>query len=433
MRDLESIRFALTIAETGHLVFASLHTNDTAQALARIIDVFPAEQQAQVRTQLSAALTGDRLPAADPARRRWPGRARYEVLVGQLGRPQPHQGRQDPPAAQRARDRPARGHGDLRAVAVGAGQRRAWSTYDDAVARSLYPKDIELLGRRLRGGCRVKLHRKRRRRADAVRQPADVGRQPRRPTGLTRIYPGGTPARRDPRRRAADPPPSRSWPRWPSRSAGPPKLLGQRLVECGPARRARPRPGGRPPALARPGRPAARSRRSRRRPSCSTRRPPASWSRSRWRSTGDDVVSRWRVPLDEPPVAALREALGRPVDVKIATALGHPAGDRQQLPGADRGRRPGRGVRGSSTTAGASGRPARADASRGQRRRAGRPGRPPDHHAGAARPRVRHPHRAAGRPGAGAVPHRRRAARRARRCRRRWGRRWSAASRSWRT
>jgi twitching motility protein PilT len=48
MRDLESIRFALTIAETGHLVFATLHTNDTTQALARIVDVFPAEQQAQI-------------------------------------------------------------------------------------------------------------------------------------------------------------------------------------------------------------------------------------------------------------------------------------------------------------------------------------------------------------------------------------------------
>ncbi|GAB2822006.1 type IV pilus twitching motility protein PilT [Lentzea nigeriaca] len=58
MRDLESIRFALTIAETGHLVFATLHTNDTAQALARIVDAFPPEQQAQVRVQLSAALTG---------------------------------------------------------------------------------------------------------------------------------------------------------------------------------------------------------------------------------------------------------------------------------------------------------------------------------------------------------------------------------------
>jgi twitching motility protein PilT len=58
MRDLESIRTALTIAETGHLVFATLHTNDTAQSLSRIIDVFPAEQQAQVRTQVAAALTG---------------------------------------------------------------------------------------------------------------------------------------------------------------------------------------------------------------------------------------------------------------------------------------------------------------------------------------------------------------------------------------
>jgi twitching motility protein PilT len=58
MRDLESIRCALTIAETGHLVFATLHTNDTAQSVARIIDVFPAEQQAQVRVQLAAALTG---------------------------------------------------------------------------------------------------------------------------------------------------------------------------------------------------------------------------------------------------------------------------------------------------------------------------------------------------------------------------------------
>jgi twitching motility protein PilT len=58
MRDLDSIRFALTIAETGHLVFATLHTNDTAQSLARIIDVFPGEQQAQVRVQLAAALTG---------------------------------------------------------------------------------------------------------------------------------------------------------------------------------------------------------------------------------------------------------------------------------------------------------------------------------------------------------------------------------------
>jgi twitching motility protein PilT len=57
MRDLESIQFALTVAETGHLVFATLHTNDTAQSLGRMIDVFPAEQQAQIRIQLATALS----------------------------------------------------------------------------------------------------------------------------------------------------------------------------------------------------------------------------------------------------------------------------------------------------------------------------------------------------------------------------------------
>ncbi len=58
MRDLESISFALTLAETGHLVLATLHTNDTAQALDRIVDVFPSDRQAQIRVQLANALTG---------------------------------------------------------------------------------------------------------------------------------------------------------------------------------------------------------------------------------------------------------------------------------------------------------------------------------------------------------------------------------------
>ena len=56
MRDLESIQIALTMAETGHLVFATLHTNDAAQAIDRIIDVFPAWRQDQIRVQLSASL-----------------------------------------------------------------------------------------------------------------------------------------------------------------------------------------------------------------------------------------------------------------------------------------------------------------------------------------------------------------------------------------
>jgi twitching motility protein PilT len=58
MRDLESIQIALTIAETGHLVFATLHTNDTAQALDRMIDVFPPHQQDQIRVQLANSLSG---------------------------------------------------------------------------------------------------------------------------------------------------------------------------------------------------------------------------------------------------------------------------------------------------------------------------------------------------------------------------------------
>ncbi len=56
MRDLETIQAALNIAETGHLVFATLHTPDCVQTINRIIDVFPAVQQSQVRTQLSYVL-----------------------------------------------------------------------------------------------------------------------------------------------------------------------------------------------------------------------------------------------------------------------------------------------------------------------------------------------------------------------------------------
>jgi len=69
MRDLETIQTALTAAETGHLVFATLHTQDAPQTIDRIIDVFPSEAQQQVRVQLSVALQGvitqQLLPTAD--------------------------------------------------------------------------------------------------------------------------------------------------------------------------------------------------------------------------------------------------------------------------------------------------------------------------------------------------------------------------------
>jgi len=69
MRDLETISTALTAAETGHLVFATLHTQDAPQTIDRVIDVFPAHQQSQIRVQLSVALQGvltqQLLPTAD--------------------------------------------------------------------------------------------------------------------------------------------------------------------------------------------------------------------------------------------------------------------------------------------------------------------------------------------------------------------------------
>ena len=81
MRDLESIRAALTVAETGHLVFATLHTNDTAQALDRIVDVFPGDQQPQIRLQLANTLAG--ILNQQLITKIGGGRcAAYEVLVG---------------------------------------------------------------------------------------------------------------------------------------------------------------------------------------------------------------------------------------------------------------------------------------------------------------------------------------------------------------
>ncbi len=58
MRDLETIELAITAAETGHLVFGTLHTNSAAKTIDRIIDIFPSEQQAQIRSMLSESLKG---------------------------------------------------------------------------------------------------------------------------------------------------------------------------------------------------------------------------------------------------------------------------------------------------------------------------------------------------------------------------------------
>lgn len=81
MRDLETIQLAITAAETGHLVMSTLHTVDAAQTIDRIVDVFPPEQQAQVRTQLSvtlqAVVSQTLLPTKDGKGRV----AAYEVML----------------------------------------------------------------------------------------------------------------------------------------------------------------------------------------------------------------------------------------------------------------------------------------------------------------------------------------------------------------
>jgi len=81
MRDLETIKLAITCAETGHLVMATLHTNNAAESVDRMIDVFPAEEQEQIRVQLSnnlvAIMSQQLLPRAGQ-----PGRvAAIEVMV----------------------------------------------------------------------------------------------------------------------------------------------------------------------------------------------------------------------------------------------------------------------------------------------------------------------------------------------------------------
>ncbi|MEO5987828.1 MAG: type IV pilus twitching motility protein PilT [Candidatus Eisenbacteria bacterium] len=82
LRDLETTQLAITAAETGHLVFATLHTNSASKTVDRIIDIFPSAQQAQVRTMLSESLEGvvaqTLLPAKDGKGRV----AALEVLVG---------------------------------------------------------------------------------------------------------------------------------------------------------------------------------------------------------------------------------------------------------------------------------------------------------------------------------------------------------------
>ena len=96
MRDLETIESALRIAETGHLTFATLHTNSAAQTINRIVDVFPAHQQPQIRAQLSFVLEGDHVSdLAAPCERNGPGSGSRDS-DSEFGNPEPDSRGQDP-------------------------------------------------------------------------------------------------------------------------------------------------------------------------------------------------------------------------------------------------------------------------------------------------------------------------------------------------
>ncbi len=82
MRDLETISAALTAAETGHLVLATLHSNDAVQAIDRIIDVFPSHQQSQARSQLAASILGIVSQRLLPRKGSDGRMAVFEILVG---------------------------------------------------------------------------------------------------------------------------------------------------------------------------------------------------------------------------------------------------------------------------------------------------------------------------------------------------------------
>jgi twitching motility protein PilT len=141
MRDPETVQFALSIAETGHLVFATLHTNDAPQALDRISDMFPAERQNQIKVQLAACLSGVVSQRLIP--RIGGGMvAAFEILVANN--------------AVRGLIREGKSHQVRNILAAGRNEgmctleawlntlvQNGWITYEDAVSRSMYAKEIK--------------------------------------------------------------------------------------------------------------------------------------------------------------------------------------------------------------------------------------------------------------------------------------------------
>ena len=140
MRDLETIQIALTVAETGHLVFGTLHTNDTSQALDRIVDVFPSERQAQIRVQLASSLAGIVYQQLVP--KIGGGRvAAYEVLVAT----HPIRNLIKEGKTRQIRNMITTGQKDgMQTLEMSLSELVAGGvvTYEEAASRSLYPQEI---------------------------------------------------------------------------------------------------------------------------------------------------------------------------------------------------------------------------------------------------------------------------------------------------
>jgi twitching motility protein PilT len=145
MRDLESIQATLTIAETGHLVLASLHTNDTAQAIDRIVDVFPAERRPQIQHQVASTLRGIVFQRLLPSRKGSRQAAAFEVLVANHAvRNLIREGRTGQLRNVVATGR-SEGMQTLEA-SLAALVRAGRVSHEDAVAASLHPREIPLPG-----------------------------------------------------------------------------------------------------------------------------------------------------------------------------------------------------------------------------------------------------------------------------------------------
>jgi twitching motility protein PilT len=141
MRDPESISITLTLAETGHLVLSSLHTNDAPQTLDRIVDVFPGERQGQIRQQLASTLIAVIAQRLVP---RIGGGlvAAYEVLLGTQ------------PVTNLIREGKANQLRNAMQIGLGAGhqtiemslnqlQAAGIISHEDALATAFFPHEIE--------------------------------------------------------------------------------------------------------------------------------------------------------------------------------------------------------------------------------------------------------------------------------------------------